>query len=187
MISARPEYHRDSTENGRFGEIQHRKMLAGIDLDLEAQPDRRYVLGQEPVAERHPALRLLPPRFAEPGVERVSQGVQHRTCRPGLYLNQIDILGVPRGRRQVELVERGTAAEGERPGENRIREYLDQGPADDEVLLDLEVLVPGRLRPPLGDVVPWDHASASMLAFTNSRQSCDRGASVASAPGRSFV
>ena len=94
---------------------------------------------------------------------------------------------VPRGRRQVELVERGTAAEGERPGENRIGEYLDQGPADDEVLLDLEVLVPGRLRPPLGDVVPRDHASASMLAFTNSRQSCDRGASVASAPGRSFV
>ena len=79
------------------------------------------------------------------------------------------------------------ASEGERPSENRIGEYLDQGPADDQALLDLEVFGPRRPLPPLGDVVPWNHASASMLAFTNSRQSFDRGASTASAPGKSFV
>ena len=162
-------------------------MLAGIDLDLQTQPHRRYVLGLEPVAERHPALRLLPPRAAKPGIERISQGVHHRAGRPGLYLNQIDILGVPRGRRQVELVERGAATEGERPGESGIGEYLDQGPADDQVLLDLEVLGPRRPLPPLGDVVPRDHASGSMFAFTNSLQSFDRGTSAASAPGTSFV
>ena len=77
--------------------------------------------------------------------------------------------------------------EGERPDESGIGEYLDQGPADDQVLLDLEVLGPRRPLPPLGDVVPRDHASASMLAFTSNRQSLDRGASAASAPGRSFV
>ncbi len=47
-----------------FREAQHRKMLAGVDLDLETQSHRGRVLGQEPEAERHPTLRLLPPRLA---------------------------------------------------------------------------------------------------------------------------
>ena len=70
------------------------------------------------------------------------------------------------------------APEGECPCKSRIGEYLYQGPADDQILLYLEVLVPGCVRPLLGDVIPRDHESASMLAFTNSRQSFDRGASV---------
>ena len=86
----------------------------------------------------------------------------------------------------VELVERRPSPEGERPGKKRIGEYLDQGTADDQVLLDLEILAPRRPLPPLGDVVPRDHASVSMLAFTNSRQSFDRRAPSASAPGRRF-
>ena len=79
------------------------------------------------------------------------------------------------------------ATERQRPGENGIGEYLDQGAADDQILLNLEVPCPWRPLPPLGDVVPRDHASASMLAFTINRQSFDRGATAASAPGRSFV
>ena len=162
-------------------------MLAGVDLDLETQTYRWHVLRKEPVAERHPTPRLLPPRFAQPGIERPTQCVHQGAGRPGSDLDQIDILGVARGRRQVELVERRAAPESQRPGEHRIGEHRDQGAADDQILLDLEVLAPRRALPPVGDVVPRDHASGSMLAFTNSRQSFDRGAPSALAPGRSFV
>ncbi len=100
-------------------------MFAGIDLDLEAQPHCRHVLGQEPVDECHPALGLLPPRFAQPRIQNLPQAIHQRAGRPGLYLDQIDILGVSRGRCQVELVERRAASKGERPDESRIGEYLD--------------------------------------------------------------
>ena len=162
-------------------------MLAGVDLDLETQSYRGRVLGQKPVAERDPTLRLLPPRLAQPGIERASQAVHQRTGRPGLNLDQVDILGIARGRRQVELVERRASPKRERPRENRIRVHRDQGAADDQVLLDLEILAPRRPLPPLADVVPRDHASVSILVFTSSRQSFDRFAPSASASGRSLV
>jgi hypothetical protein len=44
--------------------------------------------------------------------------------------------------RQVELVKRRAAPEGQRLGEREFGEYLDQGAADDEILLDLEIVYP---------------------------------------------
>ena len=186
-MSARPEYHRESTENARFVKPSTEKCSRVLISTLRRRTQPRHVLGQEPVAERHPPLRLLPPRLAKPGIERPSQSVHQRTGRSGLDLDQIDILGIARGRRQVELVERRASPEGEPLGEHRIGEHLDQGAADNEVLLDLEALAPRRPRPPLGDVVSWDHESVSTLEFTNSRQSVERGAPSASALGSSFV
>ena len=123
-------------------------MFACIDLDLEAQTNRRNVLGHETVAERHPSFRLFPARFAKPGIENASQGIHHRTGRSGPDLNQIDILGVARGRSEVELVERCASPEGHCPGQNSIGKYLDQSATDDQVLLDLEILAPWRPPPP---------------------------------------
>ena len=92
-----------------------------------------------------------------------------------------------RGWRQVELVKRRPSPECERLRENWIGVQRDQGAADNQVLLDLEILAPRRLLAPLGDEVSRDHASVSMLAFTSSRQSFDRRAPSASTPGRSLV
>jgi len=65
----------------------------------------------------------------------------------------------------MKLVERRAAPERKSFAQERVREYLDERAADDEILLDLEILHPRGLRPPLGDVVPRDHNSASTLAL----------------------
>lgn len=43
-----------------------------------------------------------------------------------------------------------------------------QGARDHEVLLDLEIINPRRMRSPLGDLVTWDHTSGSTSALTMS-------------------
>lgn len=97
---------------------------------------------------------VLPPRFAQPRIEDASQAVHQGASRPWRDLHQIDILGIARRWRQVELIQRRTSPEGEGPDQDCIGEDLDQGTADDQILLYLEVFAPWRPLPPLGDVVP---------------------------------
>jgi hypothetical protein len=47
-----------------------------------------------------------------------------------------------------------------------MRKYLYERAADDEILLDLEVLDPRNDRPPFADIVAGDHNSASTFALT---------------------
>jgi len=47
-----------------------------------------------------------------------------------------------------------------------MREDIQQSTADNEVLLDLEILYPWRFTAPLRDVVPGDQSSASTSTFT---------------------
>ncbi len=66
----------------------------------------------------------------------------------------------------MKLVERGAAPERERIPQKRMREDLDERPADDKVLLNLEILDPWRLRSPFGDVVTRNYSAASTSALT---------------------
>jgi hypothetical protein len=51
------------------------------------------------------------------------------------------------------------------PCKDGMREDGNERAADDEILLDLKVLHPRRLRPPCRDVVARNHSSASTLAL----------------------
>jgi len=101
----------------------------------------------------------------KPRVENAAERLHHRACRFRFRLNEVNVFGIPGGRLQVKLVQRRSTTEGESLMERGMREYLDQRAADDEVLLDLEVLNPRRFRPPFGDVVARDHRSGSTSAL----------------------
>ena len=122
-------------------------MLAGIDFDLQAHALRRHVLGLETIYERHSAFGLLPLRLAKPRVEHLVQRIHDRAGRSWRNLHEVDVLGVAGGRRQMELVERRAATERKLIGQERMREYPDQRPADDEILFDLNILDPRCPRP----------------------------------------
>ena len=77
----------------------------------------------------------------------------------------------------MQLVERRSAAKRERSRDRRIREELDQCPANDEILLDLRIVDPGCVLPPLSNVVARDHVSISTVALTRIFQSALRGPS----------
>jgi hypothetical protein len=141
-------------------------MLAGIDLDLQPQTERRHILGIEFVDESDATLGLFPLRFAKPPIKNFAQRFHHRTRRLGPCLDKVHVFGIPRGGFEMKLVERRTAPERKSIAQDRMRENLDDRPADDQILLDLEVLDPGGMCPPLGDVVARDHSSASTLALT---------------------
>ena len=68
-----------------------------------------------------------------------------------------DIFRIPNGRREVQLVEGGPTPKPQLLGQERVGEHGDQGAGDDEVLLDLTRIGPGRLRAPGGDVELGDH------------------------------
>ena len=111
----------------------------------------------------------------QPHVSDFERGIRHATSLAmferladglGLGLDQIDVFGVARGRSEVELVQGGTATEEHAVRQLRHPEHLDERPADDEVLLDLEILHPRRFTPPLGDVVARNHRSGITSAFT---------------------
>jgi hypothetical protein len=160
-------------------------MLPRIDLDLEAQPQRRGVLGVETVDERDAALALLPLRLAEPRIEDFPQRAHERPGRFWVHLHEVDILGVARRWPDVQLVERCAATKGERPRQKWMREYGHQGTGDHEVLLDLGVRHPWRFLAPFGDVVAGNHTSASTSALTANFHAASRRAFSTGAPGSS--
>ena len=83
--------------------------------------------------------------------------VEHVTDAAGVRRNQVDVLGVARGGRDVELAKRGAASEREAVSNRRSREQLDERARDDEILLDLPIEHPWGAVAPLGDEVLGDH------------------------------
>jgi len=66
----------------------------------------------------------------------------------------------------VQLVKRGPAAQGQFGGKLRIPEDGCECAGEHEILLDLFVGGPARLRTPLRDEIDRDHSSTSMAALT---------------------
>src|SRR5690606_7126231 len=93
----------------------------------------------------------------------------------------------PRGGTKMQLVEGRAPTEGERLCEARAREDLDEGTADDEVLLDLDVLNPRSMGAPCGDEIARDHVSTSISAFTSSFHFDDRDARCVASDGTSAM
>lgn len=114
-------------------------------------------------------------------MQRVHDGSRGR-C---LDLHQIDVLGIAGSRLQEEFVERGAASEGERLRQEGMGEDRHEGATDHQILLDLDVLHPGRALAPGGDVVARDQTSASTRSLIRSFQFVSRSASTESADDRS--
>jgi hypothetical protein len=88
----------------------------------------------------------------------------------GGHLDEVDVLRVAARGIEVELVQGRTAPERGGASQERVREQVDDRPADDQILLDLRVGDPRRLRAPGRDVGALDHASGSTFSFTSTRQ-----------------
>ena len=118
------------------------------------------------VEERYPAFRLFPPRFAKPRIEGRAQRFHHRPGGSGFRLDQVDILGVAGGRFQVQFVQRRPATEGKGFMQDRLRKDGHQRAANNEVLLNLEVLHPGCVAAPFRDEVTRNHNWSSTSVLT---------------------
>jgi hypothetical protein len=75
-------------------------------------------------------------------LQAFSPPVEDRTDGPRRRSDQIDILRVPEGRGEVQLVQRRAATEPELLAQQRIGEQIDDRAADDQLLLDLPLLCP---------------------------------------------
>ena len=92
------------------------------------------------------------------------------------------------GRRcEEELVQGSATTKGQATRQLGNPVQLDDGTADDEILLDLRVEQPGSLRAPGRDVVPRDHASGSTSTLTMSFQPGRRTAPAVLAARRNGV
>ncbi len=74
--------------------------------------------------------------------------------------NQVNVLGVSRRRRQMPLVEHGTAAHGEVFGQHRITKDCRNASRKAQILLNLAALGPGCPSLPGGQVGLQDHVPA---------------------------
>ena len=110
---------------------------------------------------------LCRPRLPQPRVKDIVERIHHRLRRPSSGSHEIDILRVAR-RGQMKRVEGRAAAKRERVVKDVVRKDRHQRAADDQILLDLRILRPRRLRPPFENVIAWNHRSISTSAFTNS-------------------
>lgn len=146
------------------------EVLAGVDLDLEAQGLGGLVLRREAVDEADPAFPEIAAGSAEPRVEHGAHRVERVADRPRRHLHEVDVLRIARGRTEVELVQGRSAAKREPAADPLEVEDLHQRAADDEILLHLMVGDPRGLGAPRGDVVPGDHGATSTLALRASLQ-----------------
>lgn len=113
----------------------------------------------EAVDKRDAPFRLFPSWRAQPGIEYITQRRHDGSGRFRPYLHEVDVFGVACRRVEIELVERRTAPKRQRLAKKRVGEYSDQPAANYQVLLDLGVGHPWRLRPPFSDVVARDQRS----------------------------
>lgn len=158
-------------------------MFPGVDLHLQPEGKRRRILRLESIEEGDSTFLEGSPRLTEPRVQSRAKAIDSRADRFGGLLDEVDALGVARAWSQMKLVERSSTAKGERFGQLLVLEDLDQRAMDDEILLDLEALDPGRMASPLGDEVGRDHRSGSRSALTQSFQRSSRRADDISALG----
>lgn len=131
-------------------------MLVRADLDLQ------LALAPGVGLEREPQLRDLADLafgLAEPS-QALTDAVEGRADALGDALDEVDVIRVPGRGRQVEPVKRSAAAEREPLREELVREDIEKGTRDDEVLLDIIVGRLARLTPPGDDVRAGKHQSA---------------------------
>ena len=164
---------------------EHREVFPGVDLDLQFHRQRWGPVARRPIDERHAAFAGSSLRGPEPRIEHGPYRREGRTDRAPLHLHEIQVLRVARRRRQEQLVERGPASEGHRSRRHLVTEQIDHGPRQDQVLLDLKVRNPGRLRPPLGDEVERDHHSCSTSWLMFNFHRCERERTGSSPPASS--
>lgn len=176
-----------SIANGRRFDRHDVEVLSRVDLHLQAERRGRRKLGLESVDEADRRGGALTPWRPEPWVESGAQCRHDRADRRCVGLHEVDVLGVAGGRPEMELVQRGSAAEEERRPEERVTEDLHDGTREDEVLLDLGVGGPGGVRAPLSDVSRSDHRSISTDSFTMMRHRASSLPEPLLAPGRSRV
>ena len=93
--------------------------------------------------------------------ENVTHAIYDRSNGTMLCPDEVNVVGISKGLGKVQLVERCTAAKTKLLGEELITEQIDDGPADDEVLLDLALLSPGCNLAPGRYVHDRDHESGS--------------------------
>lgn len=105
----------------------------------------------------------------------------------GATAHVVEVFAIAERRREVELVQAGSAAEDELLAEVGIVRNLDDQTGEDEVLLDLVERRPADSIGPLDDVRLRDHRSGSRSVFTRTFQrrssSPDRGPPASSAVG----
>jgi hypothetical protein len=104
---------------------------------------------------------VFAPRTAEERVETRAERVQDGADGTRRRLDEVDVFGIAPRWGEKELVQRCAAPKANRRGKARIPEDLHEGAGQDQVLLDLGVLRPGREPAPMGDGGFRDHASAS--------------------------
>jgi len=170
-----PEWHPHEAE---FGEV-----LARVDLDLQPEAKRRDVLRLEPVEQIHAALFENASWRAEPWVEHTSNAVECVADGLSARLYEIDVFGVAGCRCEVELEERGSAAERQAIRKPVGAEDIHERPADDEILLDPRVLGPRCVAAPLRDVRCRDHRSGSTCTLIETFQRASPGNPAAVADG----
>jgi len=83
-------------------------------------------------------------------------------------------MNTPSGQVGMQLVERRAATKSEGIAQKGMREYIDDGPADDEILFDLRLANPRRFGAPLKNVPARYHDSASILTLMWSFQGLSR-------------
>ena len=142
-------------------------MLARVDLDLELQGRGRLGLGRKAEHEVHRVPGLFALALAQPG-ECVADGIDRRADRFGFRLHKVDVFRVAQRLLEEQLVDRGSTAEGHLASQCWRVEEVAQCAADDQILLYLRRVRPGRAGSPGLDVRLRDQASTSMVSFSSS-------------------
>ena len=129
-------------------------MFAPVRLDFELPRSPRGSF--EPELHREieasvPCWLRIDPR------QRIPYGVKDWPERLVDKKDEIDVLGVPRGWREDELVQRSPSAEGQAVSQELHTKELDQSPADYEILLNIVIVRPRRMPAPFRDLSGGDH------------------------------
>ncbi len=146
------------------------EMLTGVDLDLELQFERWCILGLDAIDQVDPSLLEDTTRLPEPRIQNGTCPVEGPADRLGADLNQVDVLRVASRRGEIDLVQGGAAAKGQAVRQLGNCKKIDDGAANDEVLLDLSIEQPWCLCSPRGDVIFGNHSSGSTSTLTMSFQ-----------------
>lgn len=96
--------------------------------------------------------------------EDASESAENRPDRTRFPLDEIDVFRVPGGRGEMEFVQRGSPTKRERRLQERITKDVEQGQGDDQVLLDVVVVGPGRDIAPTDNIDPRKHPFSPLPA-----------------------
>lgn len=125
---------------------------------------------------RHEAAHWL----AEERIQHTQQRAGDVADRPVADQHEIDVLGIASRRREMHLVKHGSAAHGDLLLQERVAEDQHHGAGQEQILLDLRIACPWRMRAPADDLRARDHALTSTEAFSMTSHGARRGPSAGS-------